>query len=1023
MLRVASRDYVCWRCLRHSASASRRNTQRALSVSAALEVSSRFRPVQGSSIPEDDFWPSSSTRFSERTGIREKLKIWEAENPASALIPPADRPLTYNPANMATYSSVEHGFRNEGDETDDMVQTLTDTDDISGLSPSTAIEAGDLIELSTTSRAMPTIAICLGKFNGFDHYYTHSGQWFTTPGVQARFVVKGFISDLEELQPVIQALPSVEGSGDVLKQLRELHAGPPRSVGAPLIRKMLKFQDDARAVQQKYIEKLSQAHEVLGTAEKMLTLNEICEALYPVALKRDKKGFSDEQRYAVHTLLCAEEMAFRPLISAKHDGNSVMFAMASRVDVVATATSESIVREYLEFLDLSQTQGDKAVRKMSPRAAAFHTFVSQARKAIDESRKARDWTPYGMLGPAKRRSPQPLSDWPQIARIILHFMQLWSCSNQFPNGSRLHWLGSAVLRAIGRYNDGMYMDATVGWTFLQEIGWIMPWEIQARHGLRLPGVQLRRSGGVLPWPGDSKTPELDEDRLEPLRRDFTGSTVYCIDSASTLDVDDGISVENAGEGEYWVHIHVADPASRIKPDSWLASRAARIPQTVYLPGHYDKMLYDDVVRDTFSLAPGASSLTFSARVTEAGKIVEHKITPGTVRDIVYITPEDVSLVVGEEDSVTVPSDVFEVGTPPTRAQTAAERMTMADDLSPEQRAELQLLAKLAEALQQERLKKGAVPRFLPRPTVEVSLQNTNVLVQPETNFIATQGDPYIRVSYGNSGGSQLVNSLMQLAGQVAAQWCYERDIPIPYRVQPLAQRNEQALRSFAWGILYPQLRAGQRPTAEQYRQLQTLTGGQDISPTPGLNFLMGLDMYAKATSPLRRFADLLVHWQIEAALLHEHNTGESLVVNKLTPGQQAPSKKTSNRDFLPFNETDLQTRIFPQLRAREQHGKLLDNVDGTNEWILQALVRAWAFGEGNIPKTFKFTVNEVDPRQILRGTLDWFERRAIMEPLDLNDVISPRDVKSGDVMRVEIMRVNVHTRKIFLKAVSMESSA
>jgi hypothetical protein len=930
---------------------------------------------------------------------------------------PSDRPLTHSPANMANFTSVEHGFRNEGEETDDMVQTLTDTDDFSGLSPSVAIEAGDLIELSTTSRATPTLAICLGKFNGFDHFYTHSGQWFTTPGVQARFVVKGFISDLGDLQPVIQALPSIEGSGDVLKQLRELHAGPPRSVGAPLIRKMLKFEDDSRAVQQKYIEKLSQAQEVLGTAEKMLTLNEIAEALYPVSLKRDRGKFSDEQRYAVHTLLCAEEIAFRPLLRARHDGNSVMFAMASRVDVMATSAAESAVREYLEYLDLSQTPGDKVVRKMSSRAAAFHIFVTQARKAIDESRKARDWTPYGILGPAKRRSPPPLSNWPQISRIIIHFVQLWSCSNQFPNGSRLHWLGSAVLRAINRYNDGMYMDATVGWTFLQEIGWIMPWDLQARHGLRLPGVQLQRSGGVLPWPNDSNKPELGKDRLEPLRRDFAGSTVYCIDSVSTLDVDDGISIEHAGEGEYWIHIHVADPASRVKPDSWLAARAARIPQAIYLQGHFDRMFYDDIIRETFSLAPAAPSLTFSARVAEAGRIVEHKVTPGIVRDVVYITPEDVSSVVGEKGGPAIPPDIFEVGTPPTSVATASERMTKADDLSPEQRAELQLLAKLAEALQGERLKKGAVPSFLPRPTVEVSLENTKALIQPDTNFVATQGDPYIRVSYGNSSGSQLVNSLMQLAGQVAAQWCYERDIPIPYRVQPLARRNEQELRAFTWGVLYPKLQAGERPTADQYRHLQALTGGQDISPTPGLNFLMGLDMYAKSTSPLRRFADLLVHWQIEAALLHEHNTGESLIVNK------SLGSPSSSRDFLPFSETDLQTRIFPQLRTREQHGKLLDNVDGTNEWILQALVRAWAFGQGELPQTFKFTVNEVDPRQILRGTLDWFERRAIMEPLDLNGVISPRDVKVGDVLRVEIRTVNVHMRKIFVKAVSMESSA
>lgn len=1012
-----------------------------LSVSAAhRQLSSPSQPGgdTGGDIKNSvDFGPQSSnqgSRFEERLSIREKLRIWEAENPASPLILPKDRPLTSSVSNLPNYTTVEHGFRNDSDEQDEVAQALTDTGDFADLgSSSSEVTAGDLIELSMQSRSIPTLAVCLGKFNGYDHFYTNIGQWFTTPGVSSRFVVKNFISNPDELLPVIQALPSVEGSGDILRQLRDLHVGPPRNVGASLIEKMCKFQNDAGAIQQRYIEKISQAHEILGPSEKMLSLNDIADKLFPTSLKRNKPCFTAEERYAIHTALCAEELAFRPLDRAGHDDKSCMFAMASRVDVMATVAAEAAVREYLEYLDAPEAQEGKPPRKFTARAAAFHTFVTQARKAIDESRKSRDWTPHGMIGPSKRRSPLPLSNWPQVARIIIHFMQLWAAGNQFPNGSRLHWLGSAVLRAIGRYNDANYIDATVGWTFLQEIGWITPWEIQARHALRLPGVQLRRSGGLLPWPNDSEKTNLDPDQLEPIRRDFAGLTVYCIDSDSTTDVDDGLSIEEAGDGEYWVHIHVADPASRIKPDSWLAARAARIPQTIYLPGHNDRMFHDDLVRETFSLAPDRPSLTFSARVTEAGKIVDHKIMPGIVRDVVYITPEDASAVAGDETLTPIPSDVFEVGTRPTSTAPPSGKMTKVRDLSEQHRSELRLLGKLATALHQSRLKKGAMPIFAPRPTVEVSFEGTHVAIRPETNFIETQGDPYIRVLY-SGGGSPLVNSLMQLAGQVAAQWCYERDIPIPYCVQPLSARNEQALRTFTYGILYPQMLAGKSPTVEQHRQLQALTGGQDISVTPSLNFLMGLDMYTKATSPLRRFTDLLLHWQIEAAILEEHRTGKSLVIEERATsnaskqeGQQPKSSngETTSRDFLPFSQTDLQQRIFPQLRAREQHGKLLDKVDGANEWILQALVRGWAFGQGpedQLPKTFKFTVSEVDTRQVVKGTIDWFQRRAMLEPGDLNGVARAQEIKADDVLIVELARVNVHTRRIYVRAISSEST-
>jgi hypothetical protein len=377
-------------------------------------------------------------------------------------------------------------------------------------------------------------------------------------------------------------------------------------------------------------------------------------------------------------------------------------------------------------------------------------------------------------------------------------------------------------------------------------------------------------------------------------------------------------------------------------------------------------------------------------------------------------------VAGEENPISIPADVFEIGTPRLSTTAVPKEMTKPEDLSEEQRSELKLLSKIAKALHLQRLNKGAVPIYLPRPTVEVSFDDTRIAIQKDTNFIETQGDPYIRISYSSGSGSVLVSSLMQLAGQVAAQWCSERDILIPYRVQPLARKNATALRAYAYDVLYPQLLSGKRPTPDHFRHLQALTGGQDISLTPLPNFLMGLDMYTKATSPLRRFSDLLLHWQIQAALLEEHRTGQSLL-------RSSSSHRTNNQQdhpFLPFSRPTLQEHILPHLRTREQHGKLLDNVDGTNEWILQALVRAWAFGqgkEGQLPATFQFTVSEVDPRQVVRGTLDWFQRRAMIEPEDLNGVVRAKEIKVGDVLRVELARVNVHGRKIFVRALGVEN--
>ena len=91
--------------------------------------------------------------------------------------------------------------------------------------------------------------------------------------------------------------------------------------------------------------------------------------------------------------------------------------------------------------------------------------------------------------------------------------------------------------------------------------------------------------------------------------------------------------------------------------------------------------------------------------------------------------------------------------------------------------------------------RGMMPVYPPKPNAQVSLDN----VTPTTSHdgsVYYSGDPYICVSYGNSSGNPLVSSLMQLAGEVGARWCHERNIPIPYRVQLLAGQNVDALRDF-----------------------------------------------------------------------------------------------------------------------------------------------------------------------------------------------------------------------------------
>ncbi|KAJ4295845.1 3'-5' RNA exonuclease complex component [Collariella sp. IMI 366227] len=925
---------------------------------------------------------------------------------------PSDEPV-HGVGNTVTKSRSEYGFRLAQDD----AALRPQFDGVDGVDlglDGALLHAGDLIEVSSGAWTLRILAICLGNFNGHLHFYTNTGKWFTTRTIRPGFVIRKFIDDPGELDAVVGALPSLSPSSIVLDQLQDLNIGPSRDVASPLIHKMVKFQADARAIHQTYVERLSRAHLQLGSHEKMLSLREIADTLLPSNLKRANKGsFSPEALYAVFSVIEEDPIGFRVLNRGARQNESYLYVLRSANLQENVHRVKELVRDY------SESTGRSRGPTPGTPAAALDTFLAQARRVIDQAREIRDYSPHGMVGPCKKTGSEHaelnIPAWSGPGLAVIRYLESWATAG-FSSSFRYHWVGAAVLRALGRYDDAL-LDSTTAWTFLQEIGWLPPWDVSARHSLRLPGVQRDHHAGLLPsLTTASSSTQLGPDRLADLRQDFARSTVYCIDSADTLDVDDGISLEPAADGEYWIHTHVADPASRIDPESPIAQKAAARAQTSYLSGFGQRMFDADNIRDAFSLGANQPTLTFSARVNEAGEVLEGKITPGLLRDVVYITPEDVASVVGHDNTSSVPPDVLEVGTPPKSSP--ARRMIKPDELSRSQRNELQTLARLAAAHQQRRLAKGAFPTFMPKVKADVSYEGISAAVT-SGDSVLYNGDPFIRVHY-EGRGEPLVSSLMQLAGEVGARWCFERNIAIPYRVQVLAAQNEKALREFLRDVFNPQLVAGKRPETEDWATLRALSGGFDISTHPAPNYVMGLDLYTKVTSPLRRYPDMLVHWQIEAALLEEHRRGTSLVVREFptnTDDLKLPFK-TVDRDFLPFSKRQLEEQVFPQLRIRERYVRLTDNSDGNEQWVLQALVRAWRYGEGGpdaLPKTFRFTARDVVGRSLVSGSLDWFEMQGTLRLVDMHEQIRIAEVKPGDVFDVEIADVNVYEQKIYVK--------
>ena len=109
----------------------------------------------------------------------------------------------------------------------------------------------------------------------------------------------------------------------------------------------------------------------------------------------------------------------------------------------------------------------------------------------------------------------------------------------------------------------------------------------------------------------------------------------------------------------------------------------------------------------------------------------------------------------------------------------------------------------------------------------------------------------------------LVSEAMVLAGEAVARFALERGLPFPFTTQPPPDTFE-------------------RPStlAEMFAVRKTLKRSQQTSiPAPHAG--LGLEVYARATSPLRRYLDLVVHQQLRAFLRGDNTLGEEEVLERV----------------------------------------------------------------------------------------------------------------------------------------------
>ena len=271
------------------------------------------------------------------------------------------------------------------------------------------------------------------------------------------------------------------------------------------------------------------------------------------------------------------------------------------------------------------------------------------------------------------------------------------------------------------------------------------------------------------------------------RLDLTHLPAFAIDDRGNQDPDDAISLDG---DRLW--IHVADVAALIHPDSDLDLEARSRGANLYHP------------EQTVPMLPPATTAILGLGLNPVSPALSFGVTPGedgSIKDIqIVATLVKVTRLTYEEAETRLDEEPF------------------------------RRIIRWTDAYGQRRKRTGAAMIDLPEVRVRVVEGRVSIEPIPALNSRA------------------MVTEAMLMAGEAAAVFALEHQIPFPFTTQP------------------PPDERGEPQTLSEMFAYRKKFKPSSIRNGPELHAGLGLERYTRATSPLRRYLDLVAHQQIRAFL-------------------------------------------------------------------------------------------------------------------------------------------------------------
>lgn len=454
---------------------------------------------------------------------------------------------------------------------------------------------------------------------------------------------------------------------------------------------------------------------------------------------------------------------------------------------------------------------------------------------------------------------------------------------------------------------------------------------------------------------------LDETGVQDLegRVDCRSHTVITIDPDDAKDFDDAICLQRISKDRIKLWVHIADVSRYVKAGSALDVEARKRGNSTYLVDRVIPMLPEALSNGLCSLKPGVDRLTKCAEflLSEAGEVLETKFYSAVIHSKRRFTYKEALNILLQEPS-----------------EEPIERM-------------LHAAHEMAQRIRRARFKAGSLDLDFPENKIRLDEKGRVVAVERIENDVS----------------HQLIEEYMLLANQAVAAKLMGLRSPALYRIHeaPKASRLDQ----YREDVLSHGIRCGDLTLKSEVQKLLVLLATLPIGPALKIGLLRSLMRaryaveplghyglakaeYTHFTSPIRRYADLVVH-----RVLFDNTALTSAALKEISDHISGTERNSADAER-DSRDVKLYAYLIAQLKSgkRQSYPALVTDVRnfGFNVEVptlgLSGLVHL-----SSMQDDF-FVLDPVQPRLVGRAT--------------------GRIIKLGDNLTVQVCRVDPYKKQV-----------